>query len=171
MPEDPELQAMDLVLTALRNLDQEAAARVMGWVGQRLGLPNRPTPAGPSGVTTNRPSANPGTFDDFVDVLDAAGPNSGVDRALVAGYWHQVIQGKGTFLGSDINTSLKDVGHGLANVTVTLRGLQRRQPALVRQVSKAGRGAQGKKTYKLTTAGEVEVRRMLGRQREGSGSE
>ena len=61
-----------------------------------------------------------------------------------------------------VNNLLKDMGHGVANVTSALRTAQERKPALVRQVHKSGRAQQSWKTYKLTTSGVSYIRRKLG---------
>jgi len=63
---------------------------------------------------------------------------------------------------SDIyNASLKDLGHGLSNVTVALDGLKDEKPALILQLKKSGTSKQARKTYKLTVEGAKRVRQML----------
>jgi hypothetical protein len=98
-----------------------------------------------------------------VDLFDAANPRTDPERAEVAAFWFQVIQNNSSWQSQTLNNALKDLGHGLGNVTDALNSLQERRPAHVRQVSKAGSSRQARKTYKLTTAGVNAVRAMLGR--------
>ncbi len=79
----------------------------------------------------------------------------------MAGYWFQVVQNQADFVGQAVNNALKDVGHGVGNITNALSSLQSRKPALVRQVAKSGRTQQARKKYKLTTAGVSAVRAMM----------
>jgi hypothetical protein len=101
-------------------------------------------------------------FDQFVDLFDAIDPKSDVDKALTAAYWLQVVSNQPSWQSLRVNNLLKDMGHGVGNVTSALRTAQERKPALVRQVHKSGRAAQSWKTYKLTTSGISHVRRKLG---------
>ena len=100
------------------------------------------------------------------DLVHATQAGAGPEHALVVGYWFQVIQGRDSWTGADINSTLKNLRVGLANVTKTLDRLKAKKPALVMQVGKSGRSRQARKSYKLTTAGIQEVRQML-----ASGSE
>lgn len=93
--------------------------------------------------------------------MHAAQPATGPQRALVVAYWFQELQGREGWAGADINSALKNMGSGLANVTNTLDSLKARKPALVMQVGKSGRTQQARKTYKLTSAGIRAVSEML----------
>ena len=91
------------------------------------------------------------SFEHFVDLFDAVDPKSDVDKALTGAYWLQVVSKQDSWQSLRVNNLLKDMGHGVANVTSALRTAQERKPALVRQVNKSGRSQQSWKTYKLTT--------------------
>jgi hypothetical protein len=101
------------------------------------------------------------SYDDVGDLVHAANPANGLDYALAVAYWIQVVEGKGTWAGMDVNNVLKDLGHGLSNVTKTLKSLMSRKPALVMQTAKSGRSRQARKSYKLTAAGVAHVQTML----------
>jgi len=101
-------------------------------------------------------------FSGFVDLFDKANPATNVDRALVAGYWLQFCTKQASWTGQQANNLLKDLGHGLDNITHATTAAQRHKPALIRQISKAGKSQQARKTYKLTNAGVVRVRERLG---------
>jgi hypothetical protein len=97
----------------------------------------------------------------FAELFDAADPKTDKDRALAAAYWAQICQSQTTFPAQTLNASLKDLGHGLSNITVALDGLKDEKPALILQLKKSGTSKQARKTYKLTVEGAKRVRQML----------
>jgi hypothetical protein len=164
---DNELEAMQAVYAALNDLDDAARGRVLAWAASKFEIDppvandtNRST--GIDAPDGDGPSAGQ-QYGDVGDLVDAAQPSDGPERALVVSYWFQEIEGREGFGGADVNNALKNLGHPLANVTKTLTSLRGRKPSLVMQVGKSGRSAQARKTYKLTAAGVREVRQMLGR--------
>jgi len=88
-----------------------------------------------------------------VDLFDNVNPKFEMEKALTAAYWFQEVWNHGSWQAQSLNNILKDVGHGIGNITDALDRAQRCKPALVRQMAKAGRSRQARKTYKLTTAG------------------
>ena len=166
---DQEVKAMGNVAAALEGLDEDAIARVLRWAAQRFGgakgeaLVSATPGSGGSGNGGSGASVihEPPAFEDFVDLFDAATPKTEADRALVGGYWLQVVSGNADFQSQDVNTALKDLGHGVSNITAAFDSLQERKPALVRQVAKSGRTRQARKKYKLTQAGITAVGKML----------
>lgn len=153
--DDVELKAMGTVFEALEPLEAEAQQRVLSWVGGRLDLSDAaPTPQGSAGNGGRR-------FADVAELVDAAGPRSGTEYALTVAYWFQVVEGQSGFRGGELNDMLKNLGHGLSNVSVTLKSLIEKKPAYVMQIAK-GRNRSGRKTYKLTAAGVTRVNEMIG---------
>jgi hypothetical protein len=166
MEPDAELTAMTTVAVALSGLDEGARERVLTWAASRFNITvgrSAGRSAGSGGSGDAGGSGEPREFAEFVDLFDAANPQTDPQRAAVAGYWFQVIQNNASWQSQTLNSALKDLGHGLSNVTDALDSLQERRPAFVRQVSKSGSSRQARKTYKLTTAGVNFVRGMLGR--------
>jgi hypothetical protein len=175
---DPEIEAMSLVASALDNLAEDARGRVLRWAADRYGgaiataVIARDGQARMNGLDTvseDKPpraselrDAPERAFEHFVDLFDAVDPKSDVDKALTGAYWLQVVSKQGSWQSLRVNNLLKDMGHGVANVTSALRTAQERKPALVRQVHKSGRSQQSWKTYKLTTSGVAHIRRQLG---------
>jgi hypothetical protein len=174
---DPEIEAMSQVVAALGSagLDDDARVRVLRWAAERYGVSIaqtvsvRPGTSTADGLAEDKTSRVPEVrdmsepvYEDFVDLFDAADPKSDVDKALTAAYWLQVVSKQPSWQSLRVNNLLKDMGHGVGNVTSALKSAQERKPALVRQVAKSGRTAQSWKTYKLTTSGVSHVRRMLG---------
>lgn len=158
MAGDPEVNAMQAVATALEALEQGAQARVLEWAAKRYGIA---LPKAPGRIGEKSDDQSDREFDSFVDLFDKAGPKSDPERALVGGYWFQVGNATESFTGQQVNDALKDLGHGIGNITVAISSLQDRKPALVRQVSKSGRSKQARKTYKLTSNGIDVVERMI----------
>lgn len=60
-----------------------------------------------------------------------------------------------------MNTALNNLGHKLANVTVSLSVLIEAKPQLVLQLRKSGKSKQARKTYKLSVAGIDRVKEMI----------
>ena len=100
-------------------------------------------------------------YNSFAELFDAAQPKSNGDCALVAGYWLQVCQGAESFDGQSANSALKNLGHGLTNVTNAVDTLKNQKPALALQLKKSGTSQQARKTYKITVAGIKAVEAMI----------
>lgn len=172
MDQDVEIAAMGAVARALEPLDEVVRQRVISWAASRFGA-SLPTPNRSSG--TERHSAPAGDsarleFESFAELFEAADPGTDKDRALVAAYWAQICQSQATFPAQILNASLKDLGHGLSNVTVALDALKDEKPALILQLKKSGTSRQARKTYKLTVEGAKRVRQMLEHERQDDGS-
>lgn len=173
MADDPELKAMRDVVDALEPLEESTRARVLEWAMRRFDIQRtgrRGSSHVPAHQVSERELESSGSEEavEFVDLFDRSQPGAEAERALVGGYWFQIIRGKGEFQAQEVNNALKDVGHGVSNITVGFNNLQRRTPALVRQVAKSGRTKQARKRYKLTSAGVARVQAML-RGRGGDG--
>jgi len=157
--DDDELTAMQSLLAALQPLDAPGRVRVLRWGWERFGddIGELPTEA----PFRRAPSRSESELSDAAQLVEAAGASSGPQRALCVAYFIQEVSGRPGFSGQEVNSTLKNLGHPLANVTKTLSDLRAQKPSLVMQVSKAGRAPQARKTYRLTTAGVERVRQML----------
>ncbi len=100
-------------------------------------------------------------FDTLAEFFAAADPQQDTDRAMVAAYWLQVHESEGDFDSFSINKRLKDLGHGVGNITAAFNGLIARRPQLVIQTKKTGNSRQARKLYRLTTEGQKAVERMV----------
>ena len=56
---------------------------------------------------------------------------------------------------------MKDLGHGVGNITDALTALKEERPALILQLKKSGTSKQARKTYKLTQEGIRRVQGMM----------
>ena len=102
------------------------------------------------------------SYGTFAELFDAADPKSNADKALVASYWLQVHERVEGLDAQSANNLLKNLGHGLTNVTVALSALKEQKPSLVLQLKKSGSSQQARKTYKVTMAGIKAVQSMIG---------
>jgi hypothetical protein len=159
MMEDAELSAMKTVYEALKDLDEDARQRTLAWAAGRLEVNAPVEKGGASGAA----GANEDTsdFSDVAELIDAAQPARGPEHALVVAYWIQIIEKKEGWTGNEVNSQLRNMGHGAANITTTLDRLIKRKPSLVMQTAREGKGTNAKKTYKLTSVGIRAVQSMI----------
>ena len=171
--DDPELQAMSGISAALAPLDEAAAGRVLRWASDRygggLGLArsnvNREQDRRQYAQEVDGGNGNAGSegrriFVDVADLYDAASPKTEADKALVTAYWFQVVRGQADLGSQEVNTALKNLGHGVENITKAMTQLMNRTPRQVMQVQKSGKSQQARKRYKLTREGILAVERM-----------
>ncbi|AZO04334.1 hypothetical protein [Mesorhizobium sp. M2A.F.Ca.ET.043.02.1.1] len=168
---DPEFQAMQSVFAALNPLDEDARTRVLQYVASRLGLKSSMRTMASDHRTLDPADDEQGSggstsealkFETFAELYDAAQPKSQPDKALVGGYWLQICQGAESFDGFSVNRDLKNLGHGVTNITSALDALKGQKPALALQLKKSGKSRQARKTYKITAAGIKSVEGMIG---------
>lgn len=161
---------MGSVARVLGELDDEARARVLRWAAERYGVSvgttakARPGGAAPGSenVSEEEISAEAPEYEHFAELFNAAKPKTDVDKALVAGYWIQAIQRQPSFQAAELTKELRNLGHGLGNVTESLSANQAKKPARILQLKKSGSARQARKTYKLTHEGLVYVQGMIG---------
>jgi hypothetical protein len=164
---DKELAAMGAIAYALQSLDQDATRRVLDWATKRY-LQKVMTYDAASSSTIPAAASIPAlstsaTFEAFHALFDAANPKSATERALVAGYWFQVVLGNPDFDSQALNRELKHLGHVSTNITRDLDQLMARTPRFVIQTRKLGSSRQARKQYALTNEGIKVINGMLGR--------
>lgn len=171
--EDPEIGAMSAVATALTGLNEEAQGRVLRWAAERYGvtLPSggrAPAGAGQAAadvddddVTDEEIVEEAPVYEHFAELFAKAQPKTEPDKALVAAYWIQAIQGQSTWQSAVLQKELKNLGHAIGNITDALSSNMKRKPQRIIQLQKAGNAKQARKTYKVTHEGLVYVQGML----------
>lgn len=165
-----ELTAMVSVEHALSELSEEERGRVLSWAGSRFGValassPVKGTPSrgtdSPSNTHTDSASpANASEFDSLAEFYDHASPSSDAEKALVVGYWFQVKEGASELDAQKINSELKQLGHGIGNVTRALDWHKAQKPALMIQKRKEGTTKQARKKFVVTNEGKKYVEKM-----------
>lgn len=166
-----EAQALQAVLHAIADLPTAAIRRIIDWVADAYEIR---TGGGRSAATSNTRTqlrgvqggghsaeARSSEFSDIATFYDAAKPSTDVVRALVVGYWLQVVERQESFTSQAVNGTLKDLGHGVSNITKAFRHLATHDPVWARQVKKSGTSQQARKLYRLTNEGVREVERMI----------
>jgi hypothetical protein len=148
-----EARALGRVVDAVDGLDARAIQRVLEWAWKRFVAAGLPEP------TASRAAATEPI--DLADLYVAAHPATDADKVLVVAYWHQVSTGKENLDAQTIHRDLKNLGHGVSNVTRACSALIGEKPQLMIQVKKAGSTRQARKQYRLTAAGLHRVRDKL----------
>lgn len=167
MSDDSEIEALKRIAAALEPLDDAARKRTLQWAISRFQVAKVPieifrtfdqlSSDNPDAATTDSHG-----FETFAELFEAANPSTGKDKALVAAYWVQVCQNQLTFASQSLNVELKDLGHGIGNITEALTALKNERPAQVLQIKKSGTSRQARKIYKLTQEGIKRVQMMCG---------
>jgi hypothetical protein len=163
---DPELRAMITVYEALKDLDDEAKARVIEWVSGKLELVYSKIirPGGDLG-SQGTEYGERGLLD-FASVADAfavANPKNSADKALVVAAYLQASKGGADLTGREINKELTQIGHGVRNITRAVEPLIRKKPQLLIQTRKEGLTRQAQKKYRVTNEGFTFVKRLINR--------
>lgn len=164
MPDiDKETNAIGEIASIVEALDEDQRGRVIRYILERFNIVGKSrdtkTPAG--GARTEPSVDAQAEFEDFASLADACNPGTDSLRALVAGYWLQVVQGAPSFDALSANNELKNFGHPSANITVALGTLITQKPSLVLQLRKSGNTKQARKLYKVTEAGVRAVKAMI----------
>ena len=163
---DPELRAMITVYEALKDLDDEAKARVIEWTSGKFELAYGEriyprTYRGPQG-----PEYEERDLMEFATVADAfavANPKNTADKALVVAGYLQASKGGSNVSGREINKELTQIGHGVRNITRAVEPLIKKKPQFLIQTRKEGLTRQAQKKYRVTNEGFTFVKRLINR--------
>jgi hypothetical protein len=167
---DNEIAAMQTCTNAIESLEDDAPRRrVLSYLNARFGVsvPVHPThpqarqaPAS-AAVVLGTPTPGPtGPWQNFGDLFYAFRPTSNSEKALVAGYWLQMVEGKPAFKSNQANQLLKDLGEQIPhNIQRDYDRMIEMTPSLV--VLQAGSGA-GRRLYKLTLPGIQSIQSRVG---------
>jgi hypothetical protein len=156
-----EVAAMRAIAEAIEPLDAGAALRVLEWARSAIGGRTTATPG-----DTHESSSLPQTTDlseiqDLAELFHSADPQNEREKALLAAYWLQREVGASDFTGHQANALLRELGHGVANITREFDRLMEDKPQLVIQTRKTGASKQARKNYRITSAGRDKVMKML----------
>jgi hypothetical protein len=163
MVEFDELDAMKKIAAALEPLDDAARARALQWAMSRFRNSKGLVPVEqlPPRVADASPNENANTgYSTFAELFDAANPVTEKDKALLAAFWMQTYEDAQNFPAQSLNDLLKDLGHGIGNITEALTALKNERPALVLQLKKSGTSRQARKIYRMTQEGARRVAAM-----------
>lgn len=153
-----ELQSMIAIENALSNLSPDICARVIKWAADRFEVSQHVQEAP---TQKSEEAGDPVEYETLAEFLEAANPKTGVERALIVGYWFQFIENVSGIKSAQVNSELKNLGYESSNITEAFNNLMGRKPALAVQVSKSGKSRQSRKVYKITQSGKTEVDKMI----------
>lgn len=164
-----EFAAMGSIAATLKKLPEEARGRVLEYMMKLFAkdqlIVTKPAPAREYDDPADEPTktAAPQSFADFPALFGAAAAEtrSGTERALLAGYYLQVVMGESDFDAFNANKELRHVGYEASNITRDFDNLMSRTPSLILQTKKLGNTKQARKQYRLTHAGIKAVEEML----------
>lgn len=159
-----ELEAMRTIANVLDDLNEEEIKRVLTWALDKFDLDAEEIYSFEDSryrvATTNKQNEE-SSFDTVADLYYKASPSTDAEKALVIGYWFQVLEGDRGFDSYTINNELKHLGHQIGNITRAFSQLMNKKPQLAVQTKKTGNTKQARKKYKLTVAGIKYVEEMM----------
>jgi hypothetical protein len=156
-----EIEAMKAVANAIKDLDEAARARVLSWLAGRYNIQAAGANSPDAQRTASASNKKQDSGTDLPTTFAAARPESDTDRVLVAAYWFQVIKGKPDVDSQEVNSELKQLGHGVENMTRAFYHLMAAKPQLVIQTRKSGKAKQARKKYRVTEAGIAHVNQLI----------
>src|SRR5437870_5638807 len=139
---------MGTVAGALDPLEPEAAGRLLRWATDRYEVTLAPARmqqhAGNGGEGGGGEA--PEDFADLTDLVSSVAPSTDEDRALVIAYWFQELheEKQPDVSGQQVNAELKNLGHGVKDITKVFNGLMATSPQQVIQTKKSGSSRQGR---------------------------
>ena len=167
-----EFDAIQTIHGALEPLDDEARTRVLTYIESLLGIgaargtpratPTRNTSDGVGRSGPERAMRSDLPYSSFAELYAAANPKSNGEKALLAGYWIQAINGAEGFSGAAANKELTDLGYKIVNITDAIAKMKNRTPSLILQTKKSGSSRQSRKTYRVSHEGIKRVEEMIG---------
>lgn len=166
-----ELDAMRIVAQALQSIEPASRERVLRWAMDRFAaapaLPSTPMTASEARRST---TLTPVTSDlsthqseALAELYAACDPRTDADKTLIVSYWLQEVQGAQGIDAQSVNSELKQLGHGVGNITRAFDRLKETRPQLMIQTKKSGTTRQARKTYRVTVEGRRCVQAMMNR--------
>lgn len=164
-----EAQAYLEISKALAPLPIESARRVLlsaaDAAGMSLGSGRRGgAPSRAVGARDAEPAElgeGPSFGGGFGELFAAAAPKTDAEKALVSGYWLQVVGQNNDFDAFAANNELRRLGYPVGNITRAYDTLMKETPKPVIQVKKSGTTKQARKRYRLTEAGIKRIRAAI----------
>jgi hypothetical protein len=151
-----ELRAMEAISRTVSELEREEAGRVLRWAMEVYGVaPRQKHPAPANGAD------GPQDYGDVAELYQSVVAPTQADKVLVVSYWFQQINHQSDLDAQQVNRELKQLGHGVSNITSVFEELISRKPQLAIQTRKSGNTRQARKKYRLTREGINRVRGML----------
>lgn len=164
MDKDEEIEVMSTVYQAMKELGNDSQLRILNWLTDKFQL-NREL----NRLKEHKDKINDGSykgsdidrFSSIDELFSHVDPKGTGQKVLVVASFLQVKYQKTDLTGREINQDLRNLGHGVKNITAAIQPLIDRKPKLMIQTRKAGATKQAQKKYKVTSEGLKVVREML----------
>lgn len=188
---DPEIEAISKCHELFLSLKDDSKVRVIQWLISKFQLNTShaihskqeqqrtsvsddvpikvlPNGNGKNGDSTDRNSdvKGIGDFDSVAEFFAATTPNTDWEKGLVVATYLQIKNEMSDFTGFQVNKELKNLGHGMANITSTFDVCIEKKPQLILQLRKEGKSRQAQKKYKVSAEGIKYVKTLLGKNNE-----
>lgn len=158
MDEVRELSAMNQIHGILSELQEAERLRVIAWVSAVF-VKNQ---------SASVPGASFSSFEEqgtqltksLAEKFSEASPSNQAEKVLICAVHLHEINGGTDFASREVNALLRDLGHGIDNITRAFESLVNRRPQLIVQTRKEGRTKQAQKKFRVTEAGLQEYRAL-----------
>lgn len=97
--------------------------------------------------------AAPDPMESFESLYQAIAPKTGMQKAVVAGYWLQRTQGQESWKASEVNKLLKQIDVKVSSISIVLTNATKMADPLIEQLGRLGDGERSRKTFCLTQKG------------------
>ena len=160
-----EIQIMSMIAKSLDEDDDSIRVRVLDWLCNRYkhaGVQPVGASFEPTGSNESVPRKEPDMQEEFPDLaafFSTMEPKANSEKALVAAYWIQHIEGNSEFGTQLVNDSLKNLGEGVQNISDAFSTLLTKKNVM--QIKKTGKGPKSRKIYKLAAQGQKEIATIL----------
>jgi hypothetical protein len=158
-----DLKALEVILKTLEPLPAEERERVLRWACEKLAIQIAGNAQRKIAAIDAAFEKHQGGFENIGEFVAAASPDSDADRVLCAAVYLQDFSEDrdATLSGKQINDELKNLGHGVKNITDSINTLKLRKPQHMLQTKKAGKSKQAWKEYRVTRAGVEYAYRLI----------
>lgn len=102
------------------------------------------------------------TFATFADLYEVAAPKKGAQKAAVAGYWLETVQGQQSWKASEVNKLLKEIDVKVSSMSIVLTNAVKARNPLITELERLGSGERSHKTFCLSDWGHSYVQSCLG---------
>ena len=167
MTMDSEIEAMTAITKALEPLEDDVRSRVLKWAVSRFGNGSKIHSLHGNSIDAPHSVQQQAEYTDlFESSLELAeffatcDPKTDAQKALVVASWLQFMNGLSEWTSQEVNHELKDLGHGIGNITRAFDNLKGTRPQLIVQTRKDGTTKQARKKFKVTNEGKKRVQAM-----------
>lgn len=170
---DSELEALNKINEAIRELPEDAKVRVIAWLINKYSIHSGHSPVLTPKVLTNVDTHNEQeniiepdvmsitSYATAADLLAKCNPNKENEKILIVSAFLQAKNPTKDLTGYEVNHTLKNIGHKVNDFSHNIDSLMKRKPQLMIQTKKSGNTRQAKRNYRVTDEGMKEIERLV----------